>query len=427
VSRFPLVFLDEPLGNRVSQTALRLFNQCERSGYLALKYRRVEAQTVEMVRGSCVHAIKERAIKAMLAAGERSMPPELVKAEAQAAFEEFPVPVEEHDLIREEAHRWAGEFQLFQDERVVAVETLFVLEVADWTVRCKVDFGTVRQSDDGPVIHVEDWKSGRGVLPFDAVSRKRKDGTLAARNFQLILYILAMVFGRPVTVELVECTECDGAPDAPVCSTCDGSRLMRVERVGEQVARGCQKAEAEFVYPGVENAQGLMMRRPVDLTRLEMLEYLESLEALVKRLAHAEQSGEWDAVSSEKACDECPARRECPIPATLRDFLGEINTPEQAAEALQKRLVERKRDGALGREIRAFVKAQPGSRVVYGDRVAEIVPTRKEEIRDKDGFYAALAEGTPLEEAREKFVRVVEGTTFNDRELSEDELAERAA
>lgn len=424
---FEPVFLDEPLGARVSMTMLKHFNGCPRAGYLYARHRRRGVQTVEMVRGSAVHAIKERCTRAMLDAGERQIPPELAKAIVAEVLAEFPVPIEEHDYIRESSHRWASEWQLFEDEKVIGLETLFVLEVAGWAVRCKVDFATLRETDGLLHVHVEDYKSGRGVPSFDDVSRKRRDGTIAAKNLQLILYVLAIVFGRPVTTERELCVNCNSASGAPdLCTSCAGTGFTVRETVGEQVARGCQEASAEFVFPGVEDSNGLMMRRPVTLTRLEMLEYLESLETIVQRLERAEQSGDWPAVASQKACDECPCVQECPIPAELNDYAGRINTPEEAAEAMQRMAVVKRQASAFGRELRAFVKALPGSRMVVGDTVAEFAVRRSETIKDKDGFYAALAAGTLLEQAREEFVRVSEGTTFVERELSEDERAEAA-
>jgi hypothetical protein len=423
---FEPVFLDEPLGERVSMSMLKHYNSCPRSGYLYAKHRRAGVQTVEMVRGSAVHTIKERSTRAWLDSGEptklsRETRTEVVKGIVAEVFLEFPVPIEEHDYIRESAYRWADQWQLFDNERVVGLETLFVLEVAGWVVRCKVDFASVR-TDDTKHVHIEDYKSGRGAPPFDEISRKRTNGTIAAKNLQLILYMLAVVFGRPVETRIA---------DGPV-ELQHGERAIKrlvddpltVERVGEQVARGCQEASADFVFPGVEDKDGLMLRRPVTLTRLEMLEYLESLETIVKRLAESERTGDWPAIVSDPGCSECPCSAECPIPAELRDHAGTINTPEEAREALQVRYVRQMQDRALGRELRNFVKRQPGSQLAYaGNRVAEFAVRESETVKDKDGFYAALAGGTPLDEARETFVRLSKGTTFVERELTEDEIA----
>lgn len=428
---FTPVFLDAPLDERVSMTMLKHYNSCPRSGYLYAKHRRAGVQTVEMVRGSAVHTIKERATRAWLDSGEptklsRETRTEVVKGIVAEVLCEFPVPIEEHDYIRESAYRWADQWQLFENERVVGLETLFVLEVAGWQVRCKVDFASVRD-DDTKHVHVDDYKSGRGAPPFDEISRKRTNGTIAAKNFQLILYMLAVVFGRPVRVETMLAES-----ETVNLSTGDVIRpqeisTQRLEIVGEQVARGCQEASADFVFPGVEDKDGLMLRRPVTLTRLEMLEYLESLETIVKRLAESERTGDWPAIVSDPGCSECPCSAECPIPVELRDHAGTINTPDEAREALRVRYVRQMRDRALGRELRNFVKQQPGSQLTYaGNRIAEFAVRESETVKDKDGFYKALADGMELDDARERFVRISKGTTFVERELTEDEIASAA-
>ncbi|HEY4451053.1 MAG TPA: PD-(D/E)XK nuclease family protein [Solirubrobacteraceae bacterium] len=434
---FEPVFLEESLGNRASMTFLRHANRCMRSGFLYAKHRRRGVQTVEMVRGSAAHLIHERGTRAMLDMGELELPPDVCKAIVSEVLAEMPVPVEEHDYLREYAHRWASQWRLRPDERVVGVERLFVLELAGWQVRCKVDFAT---ADDMNRLYVADYKSGRGAPPYEEIARKRpgvEDGALpqarmSAKAFQLIVYVLAVVFGRPVERKTVPCEKCDGRRtsatlDDSVCGTCGGAGSFVVnDGLGEQVVRGCQEAIAEYVFPGIESSDGLMLRRTVGLTRLEMLEYLESLEALLTRVGDAEKSGDWPAVVSDAACGECPCMSECPIPSELRDLRGRINSVEELQETLQRRHVARELDRALGREIRAFFKNQLGDAPVrYGARVAEVVPRESVEVRDKPGLYEALAGGMPVEEARAKFERPSKGTSFVERDLSEGELEER--
>jgi hypothetical protein len=381
------VFLPESLARAASMTFLRHANRCMRSGFLYAKHRRSGVQSANMMRGSAAHAIHERATKAMLSQAELELPPEVAKAIVNEVLAEYPVPVEEHDYLREYAHRWASQWRLREEERVVAVERLFELELAGWTVRCKVDFAS---ADEENRVYVADYKSGRGALPYDEIARRRPDGPMATKAFQLIVYVLAVVFGRPVD--------------------------------GEQVARGCQEAIAEYVYPGIETADGLMLRRTTGMTRLAMLEYRESLATLLARVAEAERTGEWPAVVSDAACGECPCMAECPIPSELRDFHGEVNTLEQAQDALALSHVRTQRERALRRELRAFSEARGGAPIRYGNRVAEFVPRESETVKDKQGFYEALAGGMPIEDAREKYVRVSQGTSFADRDLTDAEI-----
>lgn len=400
--RFEPVFLPpESAPGRASMTFLRLYNQCARSGFLYAKHRRTEAQTVAMVRGSASHLIYERATNEALAAGEPSIPPEVVKVIVAEVLAELPVPVEEHDYIRESAYRWAAEWRLREDERTVAVERLFVLGIGGWQVRCKVDYAS---ADAEGRLYVADYKSGRGAPSYEKLARKRPDADwsdaparrLAAKSFQLIVYVLALAFGRPV----------DEAGE-----------------VGEPVVKGCPEAIAEYVYPGIEDSEGRMLRRTVGLTRLEMLEYMESLEATLKRLDRSLETGDWPAVVSDEACQECPAQAECPIPVDLRSLAGQINGVEDAREALTRRHRSQAVDRAVGREVRKFMEQQlDGAPIVYGNRVAELVPRESTEVRDREELMAAIAGGMPVEDARSKYMRVSKGTSFSERDLGPDEI-----
>jgi hypothetical protein len=326
--------------------------------------------------------------------------------------------------LRESAYRWAAEWAV-DPVSVVAVETLFVLQLGGYEVRCRIDFAELRER--GAVVYVADYKSSRAAPSFEDVSRKRPDGSLMAKNFQLVLYALVLAFGVPVRVE-----ECDVAPmistgeHPPKCHRCGGSGRMEVPEPFP-VAGRAQRFDLEFVFPGIEDRDGKMLRRPVTLTRLELEEYRASLEGLLARLAHSEESGDWPAVSSTTACNECPAASECPIPPELRDHRGEMNTAEQVAEALEKRHVEKKLNAAVQREISAFVKARGPVRY-GGGMVAEIGHRVSVEIRDKDGMFAAQDRavnfGEPFD--RSKFVKEKHSFPLVERELSADELAEEA-
>ena len=204
---------------------------------------------------------------------------------------------------------------------------------------------------------------------------------------------------------------------------CGGSGV--VEMPGEQVARGCPEAIAELVFPGIKTQDGLMLRRTMGLTRLEMLEYRESLEALLGRVNACVETGDWPATLSDPGCAECPCKPACPIPRELRDYRGTINTVDEARVALERRYVERLQSLALGREIKAFAKAQGGAPIRYGrDRVAEFVVREATAISDRDAMFAALAAGVELDEVKAAFVRTSTGTSFAERELTDDELQE---
>jgi hypothetical protein len=304
----------------------------------------------------------------MVEQGETMIPPELLKAIVGEVLAEYPVPLEEHDYIREMAYRLAGELTV-DPAQVIACETLIVLDLAGWQVRCKVDFAELR----GLVCHVEDYKTARGAPGFEEVSRKRKDGTLAAKNFQLILYALALAYGRPVRV-----------------MRGDSPEGIREEVLGPMPLAGhVEQFDLEFVYPGIVFDEKIL-RRPVSLTRLELGEYRESMVALLERLSRAEQEGDWPAVVSDDACRECPASILCPIPVELRDYRGKINTLEEASETAE--VLDRRAaiDGALRKELKAFAKAL-GVSIPFGvdkEWCFEVKPV--EEVKDKPGMWEAI-------------------------------------
>jgi hypothetical protein len=260
----------------------------------------------------------------------------------------------------------------------------------------------------------DDYKSSRSLPTQEEVARKRPDtlpggkgeaSKLFAKSFQLVLYALGLAYGVPV-------------------------RIVDGEEIHEPfpLAGRAQRFDLEFVYPGIEDkSTGLMQRRPMSLTRLELEEYLLSLTALLKRVRAAEESGDWPAVVSDAACSECPAPSMCPIPAELRDHRGTINSHEQAAEALE--VLDRRKavDAAIRREVKSFAKHN-GSIRWGADRVSEFVSTFAEEIKDREGMFASLQRAVDFGEPfdRSVWVREKHGTSFRDRTLSADELAEEA-
>jgi hypothetical protein len=418
--RFQPVHLpeDRHLHGKASQTLLRHYNACPRSAYLYALHKG-DASTPEMQRGSGLHAVTERGTSLAIEQGEPFVPPEIVKAIVNEvlADPEFAIPVEEHDYLRESAYRWAAEWAV-DPVSVVAVETLFVLQLGGYEVRCRIDFAELRER--GAVVYVADYKSSRAAPSFEDVSRKRPDGSLMAKNFQLVLYALVLAFGVPVRVEMR--WQDDGLPN--------GGLVGRRVEVPEPfpVAGRAQRFDLEFVFPGIEDRDGKMLRRPVTLTRLELEEYRASLEGLLARLAHSEESGDWPAIQSDAACSECPASSLCPIPTELRDHRGTINSLEQAREAAE---VLDRRDAinaAVRKEIKAFAKAHE-TPIRYGaDKVLEFGYTESERIADKDAMWAdmdrAVRFGEPFDRAR--YVKVVKSTPFRQRTLSADELAEEA-
>lgn len=430
MSRFEPVFLPEgrELNGKVSQTFLRHYNLCNRSALLYQVYKGM-TRTAAMVRGSAAHEVFARATKLMIAEGEDSIPPELAKVLATEVLEEMPVPFEEDDYIREMVYRWASEMRV-EARSVIACETLFVLDLAGWEVRAKIDYAWI--SAAGMVAHVEDYKTSLAAVPLGEMSRKRSDGSLLGKDFQLILYALVLAFGVPVREGSEPCRNCDssktGEPD--MCTSCAGTGSVRTEiREPFPVAAAAQEFKLEYVYPGIENSEGLMLRRPISLTRLELGEYRQSFEALLHRVAHSEESGEWDPLISDAACGECPAAAKCPIPAELRDYAGRINTVEEAAQASVVLDRRADRNAALRREIKAFAKSH-GVRIRYG-RDKEWVFEAQQSVRipDREGMLAAMQRAVDYGEAfdRAQWVRPGTSSKFVSRTLTTEELEDETA
>jgi hypothetical protein len=425
---------DRQLNKRASQTLLRHYTACPRSGFL-YQLHRGESQSIELVRGSALHRVCERATEAMITQGESTIPPELVKVIVNEVLADYRVPWSEHDYIREMSYRWATEAAV-DPRAVIACETLLTLELGGWAVRGKVDFAEARSG--GQIVYVQDLKSARAAPAFEDIARKRSaDGRWAAKSFQLVIYALLLAFGRPVRTTLHTCDSCDGngfwggdPGESKPCTECHGSGILRGEVVEPfPLAGHAERFDLELVYPGIEDSAGLMLRRPVSVTRLELAEYMDSLSATLSALEASERAGDWPAIQSDEACSECPCRPACPIPLELRDHRGEINTPAQAREAAE--ILGRRKDDltALQKELRAWVKAN-GGELRYGrNKVMRFKLVESDRIADKRALWDAVARasdyGEPFNAA--EHVTQVKSSNFVSETLNDAELAEAPA
>jgi hypothetical protein len=430
VSDFGAIYLRAGLERKASMTMLRHYAECPRSGYFYARDKGT-AKTIELVRGAAAHAIFERATELMIEQGEPMIPPSLVKVIVGEILAELNVPWTEHDYVREIAYRWAGEWAI-DPRSVIACETLLALDVAGWQVRGKVDFA--ESQDAGATVYVADYKTARAAPAFEDVARKRtSDGRWAAKSFQLVLYALLLAFGRPVRTVLHTCDSCEGngfwggdRTETKPCTQCGGSGTVRDEIVEPfALAPRAERFEVELIFPGIEDRDGRMLRRPLSLSRLELQEYRGSLESLVVALERSEREGDWPAIVSTPACAECPCRPECPIPVELRDHRGEINSYEQAAQAaavLERRLAE---DAELRSELRSWVR-ENGGELRYGrDRVWRFKLVESDRIANKSAMWVAIDRATDYGEAfvRGEHVQTVSSSNFVNEKLSDDELA----
>jgi len=411
---FQPVFLERPVPRNLRQTFLRHFNSCPRSAYLMLKYEGLD-QTPAMVRGSAAHEVFRRATLEAMEQNEPMIPPDVVKILVDEVLADLPVPFEEHDYVREACFRWASEVA-FDPGMVIACETLFQLQVGDWTVRARVDFAELLEDDKALLIR--DYKTSRAAPPYDEVARKSSDGRLVAKNFQLILYALLLHFGVPVREEkCFRCRESEGWRAS--CEDCGGTGVHEIPDPFP-IADTARRFDLEFVYPGIEDREGKMVRRPLTMDLLELTEYRASLEGLVARVAKSEQTGDWPAVVSDAACGECPASSECPIPYEVRDHRGVVNTPEQASEAAMVLDRLKATTRSMQTELRNFAKAHGGSFRVGPNKVMELVYTESESF-DREGFFAAMRNPGVEPVDIEDYVRVKGRTDFKSRDLTAEE------
>jgi hypothetical protein len=422
--RFAPVHLpeDRGLNDRASQTFLKHYDLCPRAGYLYQTHKG-GFTNVAMMRGTALHEILERATKTALFQREPLIPPDVVKAICAEVLSDprFPVPMEEHDFLRESVYRWAYDAD-FSADAVVAVEHLFVLPVAGFEVRCKIDYAEVRHGS----LKVVDYKSGRGAPSQESVSRKRADGSYAVRAFQLVLYLLAVRYGQRMIVE--DCIPCNGSgvlidrwDEESVCDFCEGQK--RFEKVAANWSRPDAKEwEAELVFPGIETRDGEMLRRGGTLTATELDEYLTSLEGLLERVKASEESGDWPAVVSDEACGMCPAPGECPIPRELRSHAEGVESLEQAAEAAEVLDRSEARNRAIRKDIKAFCQNH-GISLRYGNKVFEFVPSSSVRV-DREGLEEAWKDhqlhGSPFDPLL--FQKTSNGTNFRSRDLKPEEM-----
>jgi hypothetical protein len=107
----------------------------------------------------------------------------------------------------------------------------------------------------------------------------------------------------------------------------------------------------------------------------------------------------------------------------LRDFAGEINTPEQAREALERIERDAARVAAVKKEVKAFAKSLPSQEVRFGaNKAMRFVYSESEKLADKDGLLRALEQGEPHD--RDDFFKVVPATNFKAVTLTEEEMGD---
>lgn len=275
-----------PAPGTLRQSWLALIDKCPHSGLLYLKHEDLKSHP--MMRGIVGHATVERCIKACVEHGQPKVDQHHAKAVLMEVLMENPewvVPVSDMDALRVMLTHFADGFECPPDP---LVEQRFHLEINGRVISGTIDLLWVQ---DG-VLHIRDWKFGFGLPAQDEVSGKDPSTgqQRGAKAVQLIIYTLLASDGHMV----------------------DGN--------GELVKLPGQfnKIDARFVYPFYTADDGLVERGLV-IDRLELVEHRDWLRVLLNRAEAGFQTGQWPAIPGSH-CARCPAPRECPIPAKLREI-----------------------------------------------------------------------------------------------------------
>lgn len=386
---------------RFSQTLIAKHDDCPRSAYLYVKHKG-GPMSHEMDRGTLAHLVLERALKTLIAQGERQFSPDdpeqaasmmaAIVDEVLRAHPELVVPRREVDDVREMAYHWAVGYDV-DPEHVAGIERLMVLDLeCGWTVSGKLDVIALPSAELG---QVDDYKSGM-ALP----SQEEYAGST-----QPWVYAVLLCFGVPV--DRYSCPECEGRgwnyPDFVLpedegrdwCDACD--RRGYVEVRGEPFGRHLKGVLCREVYPRPKpRDDGLLHHREILLARTAIADFRADLERDAATLAGRFESWDFPARSGSW-CSECPAEQECPLPAALRDYAGSINTVAQAEEAWEKAQRAKAQLAAVEKEVKNFAKAHDVA-IRVGDQEWRWGPTEGRALKkagrgsDWDGLTAAVVE-----------------------------------
>jgi hypothetical protein len=390
---------------RLSQTLLRHFDNCQRSAYLYVVHHGGLPGT-QLDRGSALHLAIARATNTMLVEGEPTMPPDVAKVildEVLDEHHEFTIPIAEQDDLREMMYHWSQSTTI-NPAAVVAVERKFVLELEGHTLSGIIDYAEINEQ----AATIRDYKS-TWALPTEAEYEA---------SFQGRFYSVLLTFGNPVTeTRCPDCTFDDDYGREPLvhCSeSCTGKRVALDPPLGDRLTW----VDVGELFPRYLHDGSLALRN-VGMTRLEVEEARRDIARLVRRFAEAADSGKWPAMSGSH-CSECPMEARCPLPRELRSFAGAINTPDQAAEAAAWHERWNARLAATRKELRLFAKLNGPIR--FGrDREWVFVP-QETNVTDWEQLDQAIESarqyGTPFNASDYRRTRV--GTRFVARTVGRE-------
>lgn len=364
------------------QTFLAKQSECPRSAYLYLKYRG-GPRSHPLARGTLFHRFAERVIRTLIEEDEAYMPPDLAKSVLSETIREstdLVVPPAEQDSLRAMAQHFADGFMIEDREAVLCVETPVELDVNGRLVTGTIDFAELTAPG---VVRIKDWKTAflhyeyeiadpAGVLP----TTKEWQG-----SFQTVLYSMALALGRI-------------------------KGLPRLE--------GIHTFEVQLVHPRYFwEAEQTMAYRTATVTREQLTDlwaYLENLVAQTDEALH--ETWNFPAVHGSH-CDYCPASSECPIPAALRNYRGEVRTEEDAVRAATMRDKAQARYKELDAALKGYTKLPGNTPLRYGKDYVLVYDT----VEKKALAAKKKVEGAGVLTGREALLLDVEAATEYGQEF----------
>lgn len=396
------------------QTFISKHTECPRSSYLYLKYDG-GALTHPLAGGTLLHRAIQRYIQLLWDNDERIGNPEFAKDilnEVLVESTDLNVSPDRFDSLRSMMFHVA-EGLAIDPEKILCLETPVSVEINGHTLTGTIDFAETDDLQFPNTATFIDWKSAfynaaQGFEEDDeeyVPTKEEWPGT-----FQLVLYAYCATVGA-----------IDGfAGGLP-------HQNFRLKQIHPR----------QFW----EN-EGTMAYREAVISRETLLDWRFYLEAEVAKLERAFEDWKFPAIIGSH-CDYCPASAECPIPAPLREWRGEIRSAEDAERAA----ILWERAGAFRSAIWAAIKGyskRTGRPIRYGrDLELRWRKTESEKLRDKvdypgsrkkvkgrEALKAAIvrAETTGIPVEWESFFTTSVSTRLQRRTLTPEQLvAERAA
>lgn len=284
---------------RQSQTFLAHFDRCPTSARLYSEAGSIASHA--KARGTAFHIAVERLLRTLIENEESTLyapqpgedeatakrqvasSTEEIVAEVRRARPDLHCTSADWDRVRLMTFNFAVANPI-DVARVVAIERTFVLDVLGWEIRGKMDVVTSL----GETGVVWDWKTSLAVP-----SQEQYEDA-----FQAKLYGALLMFGYPLT----------RLPDG-------------TERRDTSMGTGLQWVEAHEAYPRYLREDGTLAERSYTLTRTDLTDFRQDLEALVARVDLAMRTGEWSAVPGSH-CFTCPDVSSCPLPSQHRGPRG---------------------------------------------------------------------------------------------------------